>query len=798
MCVCLSIYICAFTPLTSVAMGNDVNKSYINKANTKKANIKKTDLHEKYYQQALYYYFQGNYSGAFNIISQGRVRLGALDQTSQLFEAGLQIKLGLQEEARQNLLLLGRRLQEEKDQLLNKPAINNSDLSDSDLKRKVTNKKYKANSEQLLVVALLSLSEQFIEQGHFVQAQDTLAKIARITPRYYQQYHVLSQLAYWPEKPDLLIPYIENRADNNTNENVSNHLNNKQHEQSSINNQVNLQNGDIDNNDANVHETVKSTPYIQLNNALRFIDKGEFKQAVILLDLIKNRQWEVQTPSFFQSLFTEDTPISLESTAEAQLHNQAINDYARLLLANVYVQQEAYDEAYVELENFPQESPYSESALFLFAFSAQQIQQHTTALSLLTLLHEQYPYSTLGWQASLLMAQQVTEQKGLTQGWKAYQDVEMFFLNTLDDLNIFEQSFANNDDLLSLSTTVSSAEKKAIDKSKNNRFIAAYRAQLESKIKSNTLTSTSPWLKQAKYDVTLSHLYQQLSEVNELHQRGQTLQNKSDWIVNIIALNTKRKSRISTSQKEMNQQKTLENYSHKRDRLSALLVSALNDSQQKGTAFANEKEQAWLERINQSKQNLSYIVAHSEERDSINNQSYQARLARLDAVLMWQLNQAFPDRAWQHKQQLITLDNSLNTVENLQTNVSHLLAESSKKGSNSSLSQFISRQVIADKKIMPVMDNLATLKGELTSYIHTQISQYVDERRTLLTQHLLTTRKAMAAVLEKMSDIDQKREQQLQLNKENTLEKMPAANNPTEQTIKDVSMDKIDISESAQ
>ena len=370
-----------------------------------KINVK-TNLHTKYYQQALYYYFQGNYSAALNIISESKLRLNKLDQTSQLFEAGLQVKMGLQEQAKQTLLAFSNELLEEQGQFSGEQIV----------EKLVSNSKYDESANELLVLALLSLTEQFIAQGEFIQAQLTLAKISRITQRFYQQYHVLSQLAYWPEQP-VLLPLFLHEADKENESNKS--------------------------EDSDLNDAVFESPYIQLNKALRFIEKEEFASAISLLTIIKSRRWQAPEQTFWQSLFTEDVNLSLEKQTEAQLQNQAINDYARLLLAQVYAKQEAYEKAFVELKTFPQQSPYTESALFLFAFSAQKVKQHTIALSLLTLLHKQYPYSRLGWQAGFLMAKQATEQKGLAQGWQVYQQVEQFFLQRIKKLNNFERNNIN-------------------------------------------------------------------------------------------------------------------------------------------------------------------------------------------------------------------------------------------------------------------------------------------------------------------------------------------------------------------
>jgi hypothetical protein len=78
--------------------------SYSMNLEGKQEGVIKSNLQEKQYQQGLYYDFQGDYFAALNIIKISKLRLSRLDQTSLLFEAGLQVNIGLQEQAKQTLL----------------------------------------------------------------------------------------------------------------------------------------------------------------------------------------------------------------------------------------------------------------------------------------------------------------------------------------------------------------------------------------------------------------------------------------------------------------------------------------------------------------------------------------------------------------------------------------------------------------------------------------------------------------------------------------------------------------------
>ena len=675
---------------------NEQNKqATINITNAQKqSNVEKNPtLQKKYYRQALFYYFQDDYANALNLILQSKRKLQRLDDTSRLFAAGLQVNMGLQIQAKETLLAFDKS---------SKTAVKTND------------------AQSLLLVALLSLTEQYVEQGDMEQAQQTLAKIDAVPTASYQQYHVLSQLAYWPARPPLV-------ADSSY------------HSGSKIEPTINVE--------SKTTETVNTTasnhsPYVQLNIALRLIEEQklspqpDYQPAIELLKALKSSHWQAPKLSFWQSLFsTEDqSRHSLTSENEEKRQHQAINDYAQLLLAQVYVQEQQFERAFYELKSFPQQSPFTESALFLFAFSAQQIKQYTISLSLLTLLHQQYPYSNLGWQAGTLKAEQLTQQQGLSQGlsqgWDAYQKVEAFFVEKLHSLNSFEQEFL-----------VDTAE----------------------------VNTESVWLKEALLDDSLSHLYQQLNELQTLNQQLKQLRNKSDWLKQTITLNINRKARLAASKTALNQQAIYEKLTQQRENLAAVLMLASADPQQNGFAFADKTEQVLLDRVNRSKKSLTYLIdsiAENPNKHLINKSTlndYKSRLARIESVITWQLKKEFSQRAWQHKQQLSELDNQIARVDDMRKRIALLSNKNAQFGEHNVLTHSTAKQQAVDMQLIGMSAKRLALTEKLVAVIETKISKYSAGQRKLLAQHLLNTRREMAGILEKMAIQDKKIEGQLNL-----------------------------------
>lgn len=629
----------------------------------------KTDLQDKHYRQALYYYFQDAPEKALSQVEQSKIKLGKLDSRSSLFEAGLQLSAGLLQQAKQTLVNF--------DELL---TSEENDIS--------ARKSAKAN--ELRLISLLSLTDQYLQQGNYHQAKDTLVRIKSVSPTYYPQYHVLSQLTYWPDETPLLM------LDSKENAKVS-------------------------------------SPYIQLNEALRFIEQSQYQQAITLLNGIKVTTWHKPEEDFWKTLFLNETSFSSQSDENkmAIMQGQAIQDYAQLLLAQIYISQQRYSLAFNELKTFPEQSPYAESALFLFAFASQQVKQYDLAFNLLNVLYQQYPHSSLGWQSAELMAEQVSEQQSLAKGVSAYQRVERFFLQRQQDLAAFTLAFQQSDDLLDFSHEDSHGEKTSQG----------------GDVSTTEYLPKSVWLQQALYDAELASLYQALLAIDSQTKQVELLLTKTVWLAEIIALNQQRKKKIIAVKEARNHPEIFTQLTAERDRLSAQLFQQVK--QKNHSAFANKTETKWLERIAIGHNALTAIG------DQKNTQEYQQRLARVEGVLSWQLTQQYPQRAWQHHKQLQQVNNAIAGVYSQQQR----LASVEKTDNN--LSNSIQKHENSVEQLKVLLSQGAELRNKVSDKIRIKVNHYIDEQNVALAEHLLSTRQGMAKVLELMASRDKKLSLQL-------------------------------------
>lgn len=663
-----------------------------------------TNIEDKLYRQALYFYFQADYSQALSQMEMNKSRLTKLNSTSQLFSAGLQLSVGLQYQAKETLV----------DFKTDEERVDSA-------KNEHENLAMFSTQNELLLVALLQLTEQYVQQGLLAQAKQTLAQITTVPKKYYQQYHSLSQLTFWPDSP-VLAPVVSDET-------------------------IGINSG-ISNGVSGVQHSEVISAYVQMNIALRHVELGEFYIAQPLLITLKNQQWKKETTNFWQSLFNSsfnDSPLNDSSNndvAQELLQHQAVNDYARLLLAQMYVNQEKYQEAYNELKGFPEHSPYAESALFLFAFSAQQIKQHTVALNLLKLLADKYTYSNLAWQSGLLMAAQITEQNSLEEGFSLYQKLDVFYKQRLVDLQQFERDFNGSGDLLkfSISDKAIALKKDTVNDSTDTRALMKLATEIQ-------YSPRAKWLQKSLNNVELSGMYHELIELDLLAIHVEALQKKNDWLADTLKLNQIRKQNVAAKQQQQNYQKTIELLTQRKNKLQDDLSSA--EIANNGQAFANTSEQVLLTRINKSQKSIGYL--HGAK----NTDDYQVRLKRVAGVLAWQLNQSYPERLWSYQKQLNEINQLLLEADRKLSNFNALTQ------ANNNLPLLTQRQQQSNKQLFKSLESIKQLRNKTTLRIRQHVIAFIGSEHKLLEEHLLDTKKSMAGVLEQMALKDKKIEQQL-------------------------------------
>lgn len=661
-------------------------------------NIKQPDiLAEKLYRKALFYYFQGESELALQQLAYNRVRLNKVDDNALLFEAGLQVSLGLYRQAEINLTTITDKL-----------ADSVSLPSEKTLATTNSNKRYGYDaSKDLLAVALLQLAEQQVDQQQQHNAQKTLAKLQHLPTGYYHQYHMLSQLAYWPQPAKLHLTLPENSDD--------------------------LENMSL--------ADQQSNGYILLNQALMQIELGQVKTAEQSLITLKGIKWYAPEMSFWQRLFSSDPETTLPVVKQSKHEQQSLQDYASLLLAQLYVEQELFSEAYKELANFPQDSPFSEKAMFLFAYASLQTQHYQESSAIFGLMSERYPFSYLAWQADVLSARQYLIQRDLDGALTQYLAIETKYQQQLEDLQNFEQLVIHN-------------------KSDLATFLTA-----EPKLEQHV---TSSWWHEALSHIRTSGQLGKVDELSLLAEKVNKQQDEVQWLDYAIELNEARQTKIIAQQQAEKYQTSITMFSHKRDQLAENIKQA--EQTLNVRAFADQHQREWLARIHKGEQVLKAMREDAKYKSKA--PKYQQRLKRIEGVLDWQLQLKFPQRLWQHKTQLQQLDLLLTQLKQQMTKVQNIqqLAESSianTASANSAVSMTSNNESLNLATLKKRQVNIAQYNLELKAKVidlaqlanrnlHTQVLEFIHEQRQGLHYYLHHTRRAMAKVLEALKNIDAK------------------------------------------
>ncbi|XPF94822.1 CDC27 family protein [Colwellia sp. RE-S-Sl-9] len=654
-------------------------------------------LSEKFYRQALYYYFQNKPDEALSQLNINDEYFTEAPVHASLFRAGLQISQGLPEEAQKLLEQLSKKLS-------NESADNTNQTIGSFFKESSDHDTIRSNvqKDELMIIVLLQLAEQKITQQNSQlakkEAQDILNNIHLIPAQYIAQYYLLQQLIAWPQQPNI--------------EDLSLAETSKKQLVALLNNDT-------------------QAPYLLLNEALRAMSQQEYVLAEQKLKVLQAFKWQQKTNGFWQQLFANELKQTSknreEQQSEQKIEQNGIHHYAQLLLAQLYLEQGLFQQGYNQLESFPKHSPFTEQALFLFGYSAFKLNKFKESEVVFNTLITDYPYSTFTQQTWALSAEQYIAQNKLNLALNRYLHIEKYYENKQHELNAFKQLLNTEDNLLNLYQAL------------NVEGISKYDVWLQASLKNTPLSIT----------------YQQLLSVDTLIKKIEAQQNRSTWLANTITLNNARQNKIRANQSKTNYLALLEQLADKKAQLSQLLnkIKAEKLKQGNGELFANNVERKWLTRIENSKRALTSLQLSSQN-SSKNKKAketkakfnhYQQRLVRVQGVLTWQLQQKLPERFWQSQE-------SLNHVEELYTQtmqqykrVDDLL---SKKSVLTGLS--LKHQSLTSN-IASLLEITQQLKDRLNVKLLEQNQQFVKNEQRKIQQFLLFNQRAMANVIESLN-----------------------------------------------
>ena len=652
---------------------------------TREGKILPGHLSEKFYRQALYFYFQNKPDKALRQLNINQEYFSETPVHESLFTAGLQISQGLHQDAQ---VLLAK---------LSVTAESATASDDKSLKQSNDHntRESKLKKEVLKVIVFLQLAEQKIAEQNLVEAENILGNISALPEHYQAQYYVMQQLIAWPNKPD-----IEKFK-----------LNEKSKKQ--LNALLIKSNNDLDN----------TTAYILLNAAFREMNQQAFALAEEKLKRLQLFTWQEESGNFWQQLFIEKASDNNSLTELKQLEQNGINQYAQLLLAQLYIEQGLFLQGYQQLEGFPKSTPFTEKALFLFGYSAFKLQKFNVAEVILSTLITHYPYANFTQQAWLLSAQQFTAQSQLNKALNRYLQIERYYKTKQQELAVFSKTLAAEKDLLSFYSSQ--------NENKEGEKVSL----------SNDKNSNDLWLNLSLNQTDIAILCQQLQSVEQISEQLQVQQNKSHWLSKTIELNATRQNTIRNEKKNTHYQERLTNLAEKKNQITTLLDKA--KSLDDGESFADKTQKKLLTRIDKAQNALANI-----EENPVSSRStleYQQRLSRVQGVLAWQLQQEFPSRYWQTRQSLNEFERIYNNTLEQHKQVNKLLSQ------QSTLSQISNKHNLINHKITSSMRRAKQIKSQINSKLLTNISLFVENEHLKINEFLLFNQREMASVIEKLN-----------------------------------------------
>lgn len=727
--ICLQIKKVNAQELTSNAASKVILETKHEKKQTLERYPRKLSEHlsEKFYRQALYFYFQNQPELALRQLYINDEYFSKTPIHTSLFKAGLQISQGLHQEAQKLLTDLSINLSGDAE-LTNQVSQVKSrfieENSDSD--------RIKSNlqKEELMIIIFLQLAQQKIDQQESKAAKKFLNNIYFIPTKYLTQYYLLQQLIAWPQQPNInnlpLAPTSKKQLTALLNNNTQ-------------------------------------APYLILNEALSAMSQQEYVLAEKKLEVLQNFRQQKKPNSFWLQLFSNvfsqknyspnsdlqkpsSTPDTIEQL-EQQIEQNGINHYAQLLYAQLYIEQGLFQQAYDQLNSFPKHTAFSEQALFLFGYSAFKLNKFSNSEAILNTLITDYPYSTFTQQAWALSAEQYIVQNNNHVALDRYLQIEKYYQNKQQELTAFKNTLNTEDDLLN--------------------FYQIHNIK-DLKLKKDA-SKHEIWLKASLQHAQVSTAYQQLLSVDVLTKQIEIQQNKSAWLANTIALNNTRQKKIRTSQSQVNYVDLLQQLTDKKAQLSTLLANAKvkvevkakvkkKDQKTKSShgnnsgvinlgdekLFANKIERKWLSRIDNSKSSLAFLQK-SKANATTDIDDYQQRLARVQGVLTWQLQQKFPERFWQSQQSLNEFEKLHRKTMQQYKRVDGLLSQ------KNVIKDLSSKHLLLANNITSLLVKTQQLKRRLNKVLLAQNQLFIENEQRKIQQFLLFNQRAMASVIESLN-----------------------------------------------
>jgi hypothetical protein len=459
--------------------------------------------------------------------------------------------------------------------------------------------------------------------------------------------------------------------------------------------------------------------YVQYNQALALLQKGNNQQAISVLSTLINND-----NSFVSRWMDWADPLFSDNDApNVDAERDAIRDRANLTLGYTLLQNAEPFEAFRVFENIRTDGLDAEAALLGYGWAAAKKDELQTALAI--------------WQRLILMPQnsEYTLEAYLASAY-AYENAfaPRQSLQVLQlGLDRFKQALVN----------LNQAEKEV----KQRQFILDL---LPNKDKQQSVDAdVSLSLNTKGRPFNSAQLFDSVSVSNEfragllaLEQNRDLQQQLLNWQQRLqqyhLMLDERQVERRKRA-KHILQNRTLEQLpalQAQRDAIAQVIATAQN--QQNGQVLMSLQSQQWLDRVKRSEKRLATITQLKKQLDQpLLADSYERRVERVAGRLIWQASEAYSANHWQAQKALQQLDAEISKAQQRQQQLLKQLAAkpdfAEKRDRVSSLAQRISTEIVKSNG----------LQNALVSQLSDTFTQFIQAHKLKVSHYILQAQLAM-------------------------------------------------------
>ena len=487
--------------------------------------------------------------------------------------------------------------------------------------------------------------------------------------------------------------------------------------------------------------------YVQYNQALALLQKGENQQAITRLSILTNNE-----SGFVRRWMGWAYPIfNANEEQDVEAEREAIRDRANLTLGYTLLQNEEPHDAFRAFENIRTEGLDSEAALLGYGWAAAKKNDLQIALAIWQQLIHMPQNSEYILEAYLASAYAYEKAFAPRQSLQVLQRGLKRFEQALVDLNQAGQHVNQRQFILDLLPTTGSQQSKQ-NSDDDVRLLLNEKGQTLNSNKLSSPLKLSTRLKLFDSVLVSSEFRAGLSALQQSRDVKQQLLNWQQRMQHYHLMLDERQVERRKRATQILKNRTLEQLSAlqtKRDTFAQIIDVA--KQQQDGQIFMSLQSQQWLNRVKRSEKRLSTIAQLKKQLgQSPLADKYQRRLETVAGRLIWQASDAFSAKLWQAQKALIQLDAAITKAQQRQHKLLNQLAAQP---------DFASQRLRVSNLAMRIDSKIAksiSLQDALVSQLSNTFNQFIQAHKQKVSNYILQAQLAIVRLndqaLQKDSD----------------------------------------------